>query len=135
MPLLQVSYISRPFGFDSAMLGGILMDARRCNMRDGITGALICRADMYLQLLEGPVEAVEFAFARINRDDRHMDVRPLTRGAIASDARLFPNWAMRDDPAQSWVWTRTELDDGAADRATEAEVIGIFTRLAAIDLA
>ncbi len=132
MPLLQVTYISRPFGFDSAMLGGILMDARRCNTRDGITGALICRADLYVQMLEGPAAEVEAAFARITRDDRHIDIRPLSRRAVASDARLFPGWAMRDDPAQSWVWTKAELDNGAAERATEDEVIGIFTRLATL---
>ncbi len=132
MPLLQVTYISRPFGFDSAMLGGILMDARRCNTRDGITGALICRADLYVQMLEGPAAEVEAAFARITRDDRHIDIRPLSRRAVATDARLFPGWAMRDDPAQSWVWTKAELDNGAAERATEDEVIGIFTRLATL---
>lgn len=132
MPLLQVTYISRPFGFDSAMLGGILMDARRCNTRDGITGALICRADLYVQMLEGPAAEVEAAFARITRDDRHIDIRPLSRRAVATDARLFPGWAMRDDPAQSWVWTKAELHNGAAERATEDEVIGIFTRLATL---
>lgn len=130
MPLLQLTYASRPFGFDASMLAGILLDARRCNDRDGVTGALICRADLYLQLLEGPSAAVEAAFARIARDDRHMDIRPLSRRGIAPEARLFARWAMRDDPAQTWIWTREEIDAGAAERATEAEVMTIFARLA-----
>ena len=46
MPMLQLIYASRPFGFDTAMLAGILMDARRCNARDDITGMLVCRADL-----------------------------------------------------------------------------------------
>lgn len=129
MTLLQLTYASRPFGFDSGLLAGILIDARRCNTRDGITGALLCRDDLYLQLLEGPAEAVEAAYTRILRDDRHIEMRPLTRRLV--EDRLFGAWAMRDDPAHSWIWTRDEVHDGAAERATEAEVLEIFERLAA----
>ena len=39
MDLVQVIYCSRPFGFDNAVLNGILSDARRCNERDAVTGA------------------------------------------------------------------------------------------------
>ena len=72
------------------------MTARRNNPRDAITGVLICRNDLYLQLLEGPQAAVEARYSSIARDDRHLEVvkrlsRPVTE-------RLFPNWAMRDDP-------------------------------------
>jgi len=128
--LLQLTYASRPFGFDAANLAGILIDARRCNDRDGITGALICRDDLYLQLLEGPEAAVEAAYARIRADDRHIEVRPLTRRAIAEDGRLFAGWAMRDDPASTLIWTRDAVHDGAPERASEAEVLAIFRRLA-----
>ena len=127
MTLLQLTYASRPFGFDSGTLAGILIDARRCNARDLITGALICREDLYLQLLEGPAEAVEAAYARIRRDDRHIEVRPLTRAMV--EHRLFGAWAMRDDPAQSWVWSREQVHNGAAEQASEPEVMAIFQRL------
>ena len=130
MALLQLTYASRPFGFDGPTLSGILLDARRCNDRDGITGALICRDDLYLQLLEGPQAAVEAAYQRIARDDRHLEVRQLSRRNIADDGRMFARWAMRDDPAQTWVWSRAELEDDVLDRATEDQVIAIFQRLA-----
>ena len=100
--LLQLTYASRPFGFEASILSSILIEARRCNARDGITGALICRDDLYLQLLEGPEKAVERTYARICADDRHVEVRGLTRRMIADDARMFGAWAMRDDPARSW---------------------------------
>jgi hypothetical protein len=132
MKLIQLIYASRPFGYDMAMLAGILMDARRCNTRDDVTGALICRADLYLQLLEGPEDVVEATYERIRRDDRHTEIRPLTRRKIGADGRLFSNWAMRDDPAQSWIWTKAEVDEGAAERASEAEVVALFSRLAAM---
>ncbi len=129
MALYRVVYASQPFGFDEAMLNGILADARRCNVRDDITGALICRADLYLQWLEGPEPAVRGAFARIARDDRHLNVRCLLAGEV--EDRLFPDWAMRDDPARSWMWTPAEIADGRVERADEAEVIAVFARIAA----
>lgn len=128
MGMLRLIYASRPFGFDEAMLRGILLDARRCNQRDGITGALVCRHDLYLQLLEGPEAMVEACYARIGRDDRHLDLRMIDRAATA--ARMFPDWAMRDDPARSWMWTPDEVAAGAAERATPEEALGIFARLA-----
>ena len=128
MPLLQVVYASRPFGFDQSMLSNILMDARRANQRDDITGALIARQDLYLQLLEGPEGKVRDAYERIAGDDRHVEVTSLVHRHVS--ARMFPGWAMRDDPADSWVWTAEEVRDGAIERATEDEVIGFFTRMA-----
>lgn len=127
MSILQLTYASRPFGYNEAILAGILLDARRCNERDGITGALICRQDLFLQLLEGPAEAVDAAYQRIARDDRHIEVRRLTRRV--TDMRLFPGWAMRDDPARSWMWSMEAVANGAVRRASEDEVLGVFERL------
>jgi hypothetical protein len=128
MSLLQVVYASRPFGFDQCMLSNILFDARHANERDDITGALIARQDLYLQLLEGPEAKVRETYSRIARDDRHVEVTPLVDRLVA--ARLFPGWAMRDDPADSWIWPAEAVNDGAIERATEDEVLGFFTRIA-----
>jgi len=128
MSLFQVVYASRPFGYDQGMLNGILADSRRCNERDGITGSLICRDDLYLQLLEGPDDLVTAAFERIAQDDRHLEVRRLVAGPAA--ARIFPAWAMRHDPARSWMWTPAEVADGAPERATPDEVLAVFRRIA-----
>lgn len=128
MAMLQLIYVSRSFGFDSATLAGILLDARRCNTRDGISGSLICREDLYLQLLEGPEDKVEACFARIGKDDRHLNVRLISRRMV--EERLFPHWAMRDDPARSWMWSAEDVANGAADRATADEVIAMFERIA-----
>ncbi len=126
--LIQLIYSSQPFGYDGAMLSGILLDARRCNARDGITGALVCRHDIYLQLLEGPQAAVEAAFARIGRDDRHLGIRRHSSGPVAQ--RTFGDWAMLHDPATTWIWTPEEIDAGVLDRATPAEIGAVFERLA-----
>ncbi len=129
MTLHRLIYASRPFGFDAAMLGGIMVGARRNNRREAVTGALICRADIYLQLIEGPVAAVEATFARIKVDDRHLDVALLSTAPV--ETRLFPAWDMLDDPARSWLWSPAEIAYGAANTAPPAEIDGIFARVAA----
>ncbi|MGI8724923.1 MAG: BLUF domain-containing protein [Methyloceanibacter sp.] len=77
---MQLIYTSRPFGYDDLVLTGILAAARRSNARDGITGALICREDLFLQMLEGPRDVVTATFARILRDDRHTEIVNLWSG-------------------------------------------------------
>ena len=125
---VQLVYSSRPFGYDDLTLTGILLQARENNARNGITGALICRGDLFVQMLEGPRDVVTSTFARIARDERHADVVKLLCRDI--DKRLFPEWSMRHDPAQSWMWTREEVAKGAICKASGREILGIFERLA-----
>ena len=127
MTLFRAIYTSQPFGFDESILGAILLDARRANRRDDITGALICRADIYLQWLEGPEEQVNAALDRIKRDDRHLEVTLHVAEPVTE--RLFGDWAMRHDPAATWIWTQKQVADGATERATAEEVTAFFLRL------
>ncbi len=128
MSLMQLVYSSRPFGFDDAVLYCILTEARRHNAQAGITGCLICRADLYLQWLEGPQAEVEAVYAHIRRDSRHDDV--VRHIHAPAEARLFPDWAMKDDPARSWLWSQAQVADGAVARASEAEVRQVFEKVA-----
>jgi hypothetical protein len=127
MSLMQLIYASTPFGFSNPILNSVLSTARRNNLRDGITGALICRGDLYLQMLEGPRNAVTKTFERILRDDRHLDVMLIS--SVDIETRLFPNWAMRDDPATSWMWSQDQVSKGAVDAASADDVRGVFARL------
>ena len=128
MTIHQLIYMSEPFGFDDAMLNGILADARRCNARDGLTGALVCRADVYLQLLEGDRDAVQATFARIKLDSRHLAVQHLWDGDVTE--RMFPDWEMLDDPASSWLWLANDRPNGALRSATPDILRGVFERIA-----
>jgi hypothetical protein len=128
MAMIQLIYTSQPFGFDEATLNSILTSARHFNTRDDITGALICREDVFLQMLEGPEDVVEATYARIARDSRHLDITRLFSAPIS--ARMFTGWAMRDDPARTWMWTPREVEDGAALNATHDKLIDVFARLA-----
>lgn len=127
MDLFRAIYSSRPFGFNEGILNGILRDARRANQRDSITGALICRGDIYLQWLEGPEPAVRAALARIERDDRHVEV--LLHVTKTVDTRVFAKWAMLHDPAASWIWSQEEVSANARERATAEEVTAFFMQL------
>jgi Sensors of blue-light using FAD len=127
MNLTQLIYASTPFGFSNPVLNNILSAARRNNQRDGITGALICRADLYLQMLEGPRAAVTATFHRILGDDRHADVSLISSDDVRE--RLFPDWHMRDDPARSWMWSQADVAAGAVDAASAQDVQDVFARL------
>lgn len=124
----QLIYMSQPFGYDDAMLAGILAGARRNNRRDDVSGALVCRQDIYLQMIEGPQTAIDALYDRIRRDDRHIEVRQLWRRE--ADHRLFPTWDMLHDPARSWLWTPAEITAGAVSGASPEDMYAVFVRIA-----
>ncbi len=124
----QLIYRSQPFGFDRAILAGILTNARRNNLRDDISGALICRQDLYLQLIEGSAEKIDALYARILDDDRHCDVQLLLADEV--DERIFPEWAMLDDTAPSMVWSPQDIGEGAIDDTTPAMLRVLFEHIA-----
>ena len=126
--MYQLIYASRPFGFDAAVLSAILAHARKHNAENDLTGALICRNDLYLQLLEGPKDAVDAIYAKIEGDDRHVNVQKLAYRPIT--IRMFPEWAMRNDPVQSWMWSRDGVAAGEVERASDDEALSVFVRLA-----
>ncbi|TPW26141.1 BLUF domain-containing protein [Pararhizobium mangrovi] len=70
----------------------ILERSRVNNDKDGITGALLFNAGCFAQVLEGPLDAVERTFERIQQDERHGDVSLLALEPIAE--RAFGSWAM-----------------------------------------
>ena len=127
MSVYRAIYTSRPFGFDSGTLNSILVHAQRANASVGITGALICREDVYLQLLEGPEDEVRRAMERIRRDDRHVEFKVHVEKTVPE--RMFGKWAMLHDPAATWIWSQADVRDDAIDRATEAEVEAFFEKL------
>ena len=124
--LKHLIYSSRPFGFDQNILNGILVTSVDNNKKDQITGALICRSDLYLQYLEGPTDSINKTFDKIQHDDRHVEIRVLKEGIHAE--RLFPKWAMRDDPVKSWMWSREEVDAGALNKISASDALNIFQR-------
>ncbi|MEO7787273.1 MAG: BLUF domain-containing protein [Sphingomicrobium sp.] len=125
----QLIYRSEPFGFDSAILAGILVRARHNNRRNEISGALICRNDVYLQLIEGPAGAIDALYAKILVDDRHCDITLLLSDTV--EQRIFPEWTMLDDQFPSMAWSPEEISGGAIDTAPPEALLAVFERIAA----
>ena len=122
----QVIYVSTPVGFNGKILDSILAQSKANNKKNDITGALICRSDLYLQYLEGPAHKIDFIYSKIKLDNRHTDVILLED--CRSKRRLFSNWAMRDDPVKDWMWTQEEVADGAIKQLSEGDAMKIFVQ-------
>lgn len=73
-------------------LDDILESARRRNVENGISGALIYADRQFLQVVEGTATSVDETFARIQDDKRHRDVRMVCR--VPTEERLFERWPM-----------------------------------------
>ena len=130
--MFRLIYSSTPFGFDSSILNGLLIDSRENNQKFNITGSLLCRADLYLQMLEGPEELVLKTFDKIQKDDRHLNVEVLLQERHI-ETRLFPDWAMRDDPVESWMWSQEEVANDAVKKSSKEKILSIFEKIASTE--
>jgi hypothetical protein len=74
------------------LLQEILTASLRNNLRQQVTGMLICHDGWFLQALEGPPRGVKAIFERICSDDRHTTPVVLERGPI--ETRTFGAWIM-----------------------------------------
>ena len=93
MKLIQLIYASaaaKPF--TAAELRELLRLARIKNERLNITGMLLYHRGSFLQVLEGPVSAVNPLLDTIEKDKRHNKVMLLVRREI--EARNFADWKM-----------------------------------------
>ncbi|MCJ2011802.1 BLUF domain-containing protein [Methylobacterium sp. J-076] len=70
----------------------ILEASKRNNSKVNVTGALMFNTGAFAQVLEGPRQAVEETFERIQCDIRHGDVTVLQCGP--TESRSFANWSM-----------------------------------------
>jgi hypothetical protein len=76
----------------SNVIDDILATSRRNNEKAGVTGALMFNSGCFAQVLEGPREALEATFERIQQDERHGEVSLLAFEPI--DRRTFETWSM-----------------------------------------
>ena len=129
--MLSVTYVSvaDPL-INEEDIAAILVAARRNNMRDELTGALVYNGVNFLQLLEGPDDRVDACLAAIRADPRHSGMIEVRRRPI--ETRDFAEWAMLYDPRFEW------RDDGlariAANGRIDAEDERIFNNFMALGL-
>ena len=92
---LQIAYASRnlvPGEHMQQEIESILALSRMRNATWGVTGALLFSADSFVQVLEGPEDAVETLFEKIQLDPRHAEVVVLQASAVQD--RGFAQWSM-----------------------------------------
>ena len=89
----QLIYGSSATGaFDDDHLVEILRASRRNNPAVGVTGALLFADGNFMQVLEGPREAVEGVYRRVCGDARHRNVLVLYDREVPE--RTFGEWSM-----------------------------------------
>jgi hypothetical protein len=95
--LKRVVYVSqarpvKPGQSMAQMVDEILAVSRRNNLRRGLTGALVCGAGRFAQVLEGPADQVDLVLSIIGQDPRHTGLTLLEDAA--AERRAFANWTM-----------------------------------------
>lgn len=70
----------------------ILQSARRNNPSAGLTGVLVHGGGLFMQVLEGPEQAVLRQYVKIMDDRRHSDCRIVH--ISPANERLFAKWSM-----------------------------------------
>ena len=90
----QLIYVSEArSGLSAEDLFRIVEQSARNNPSADITGFLIARGGRFLQLIEGPLMALETLLERLGEDERHHSIRVVQRLPIAE--RSFPRWRMK----------------------------------------
>ncbi len=112
-------------GLSKEELGKILSSSRKNNPPRSVSGLLIYRQGYFLQLLEGPEEAVAERFGVIMRDARHEDVEIMIRAK--SGERLLAQWDMgyldeSANPSGVKIEVMNQLHDYAIKNARPATV-------------
>lgn len=95
--LYSIIYISR-MNFDGNEakikdeVNDIIKTSTSKNTQKDVTGALLFSGGYFIQVLEGPLKAVESIFESIQNDFRHKEISTLSNAQI--DERSFPKWSM-----------------------------------------
>ncbi len=89
----RIKYVSRfEKAHSEADIEAIGVQSRANNERLGMTGFLMASGGLFYQVLEGPAEAIDEVFAKIEADGRHTDLLMLS--SEEGVERFYPNWSM-----------------------------------------
>ena len=136
--LVRCLYASRAAaGTSAAILDDILVQSRRNNPANGITGMLCVSNNVFIQVLEGGRDEVCDLYHAIVRDTRHQNVRLLAYDEISQ--RQFGSWTMgrvdlaRVNPSVLLKYfKRAELDPFDASGSATLSLLGELVASASI---
>ncbi|MBC7762586.1 BLUF domain-containing protein [Lacisediminihabitans sp. H27-G8] len=91
--MISIAYLSSATrAYTDEELAQLLTSIRENNARQGITGILLYSNSQFMQVLEGPDDAIRACYAIISVDPRHHGVQLLSVEVIAE--RRYPSWRM-----------------------------------------
>ena len=134
--MLSIVYVSSALTpFSASALIDLLRQSREKNARLDITGMLLYKDGNFIQVLEGPDDAVRQLFRTISGDGRHQGVIPLLERKI--EQREFPGWTMafrnledpsvRDLPGYSEFMNEPlDSEELRSDPGRAERLLGIF---------
>ncbi|MEM8751514.1 MAG: BLUF domain-containing protein [Pseudomonadota bacterium] len=131
--LRRVVYISSSFAEDPrSEVAAFIGRARERNAARGVTGFLLFSDGAFLQVLEGPPDAVAETLALVERDPRHSGLIVLLD--TPARERLFDDWSMGwrelrpDEPLAASVRGVVEAGDVAFRREGEGMLVETLMR-------
>ena len=93
MSVYQLFYVSRcSEAITDSDVDNILKVSRENNSKKNITGILLFRSGLFLQLLEGEKDLVQALFAKVEKDPRHRHVIKVLEKS--GNDRIFGEWSM-----------------------------------------
>ena len=140
---IQMAYLSfatRELKLDPrSEIEKILKVARVHNEQKGITGQLVYRGGIFLQLLEGNRESVSSLLGHILLDNsRHENIRVIFKQPMVK--RVFPGWSMAyrelDNVAMDLVnsivpWQKLIDLSSSEQGVSNTDILKVFKKLAA----
>jgi len=91
--ILQLIYTSvATVAFPEDDLNALLFKSRKNNKESDITGMLLYDNGTFLQIIEGPDDAIQQLFSKIEKDDRHERIITISQRSIPR--RDFDQWSM-----------------------------------------
>jgi hypothetical protein len=135
--LIQIIYISRattgpanPGQEVDPVVSRILAKSRANNRKHGLTGVLYFGNGCFFQCLEGETAAIDALYAKLEQDDRHRDLKLVSRKAVARPS--FEEWSMKYVPVDKEIAAflgrhgMPAFDPYQFDAAMTQEVIGML---------
>ena len=140
MQMAYMSFATRQFKMDvDNNVNAILEEARAHNSEAGITGLLVYRNGVFVQLLEGEKEVVQRVLGKILLDhSRHENLRVLLKQELIE--RVFPDWSMfykkLDDEALDLVnsifpWQRLMQSSNTGNTVPPERIFKLFAEMRA----
>jgi hypothetical protein len=90
--IFQICYLSYATDNFDKDIKDILAKSRENNQKNGITGMLVYRDEMFIQVLEGFFKAIQDLYGKIAMDLRHSNLSLVIKQEVPE--RVFADWSM-----------------------------------------